>query len=91
LPFRTRLQARAAVHKSWANTTDRTARTAAAREAAWEKLLREVDPDGAMTPDDRDKAAKHLRRSGLLAAAKKSVDSRARKKATKKQAGGEAP
>jgi hypothetical protein len=80
------------VHKSWANTPDRAARTAAAREAAWESLLRQVDPDGKMTPAARAKAAKHLRKARLLAAAQKSVDSRrARKKAAKAAGDDDAP
>jgi hypothetical protein len=77
------------VHKSWANTTDRAARTQAARDKAWENLLRAVDPDGKMTPADREKAAKNQRKAQLLTAAQKSVDSRARKKAAK--AAGDAP
>ena len=36
--------AKAAAHSSWAKTTDRTARTRAARDAMWAKVDASVDP-----------------------------------------------
>lgn len=56
------LRATIASNTSWANTTDRTGRTAAARRAFIEQFERKVDPDGVMTPKDRAKAAEHARR-----------------------------
>jgi hypothetical protein len=47
------LQARAAAHRSWALTTDRTARTASALAAADARFGREVDPDGILDPRER--------------------------------------
>ena len=88
MPFRTRTQARAAVHQSWANTPDRAARTAAAREAYRARLEAEVDPDGLMKPRDRAKAAENLRKARLLKASQKGVDARqARRKAAREKAG----
>jgi hypothetical protein len=80
MPFRTRTQAQAAAHESWAKTPDRTARTAAAREAILQKLEQQVDPDGVMSPGDRRKAAENARKAQLLWAAQKSADVRAARK-----------
>jgi hypothetical protein len=80
LSFRTRIQAQAAAHTSWAKTPDRTARTAAAREAILQKLEQQVDPDGVMSPGDRRKAAENARKAQLLWAAQKSADVRAARK-----------
>lgn len=41
-----------AVHASWAQTIDRSARTAPARRAALERFERQVDPDGTLTPTE---------------------------------------
>lgn len=42
-------------------------RAALAREARWKKLLDQVDPEGVMSPDDREDAARRLRREQLAA------------------------
>jgi hypothetical protein len=76
----TRNQARAAVHQSWANTLDPTARTAPAREAYLAKLAKTVDPDGKMSPATRRKAAKHLQKARLLKASQKAVAARRAKR-----------
>lgn len=55
--------ARAAAYASWAHTADRTARTAAARRAALARFDRQVDPDGALAPDERERRARAARRS----------------------------
>jgi hypothetical protein len=63
-PEQRSLRARIAVHTSWANTTDRTARTDAARAAGpgalsyWEKR---VDPELVMDDATRAKAAENAR------------------------------
>ncbi len=80
MAFRTRTQARAAAHESWARTPDRTARTAAARAAAMAKLEAEVDPDRVMSPGDRRKAAENRRKAQLLLASQKAADERVFKK-----------
>lgn len=40
-------------------------RAALAREARWQKLLDTVDPEGLMAPEDREDAARALRRRQL--------------------------
>ncbi|MCW2521398.1 MAG: hypothetical protein JWR46_4017, partial [Mycobacterium sp.] len=45
-PAERSLRSQIAAHDSWANTDDRTARTANARKAMLDKFEREVDPDG---------------------------------------------
>jgi hypothetical protein len=52
------LRARIAAHRSWANTTDRTSRTAAARKAALDRFLAEADGDPVR--------AEHLRKAFFL-------------------------
>jgi hypothetical protein len=79
-PF-TRLGARAAVYQSWANTPDRAARTAPAREAYLAKLEAQVDPDGVMTPRDRRKAARAQQMAHLMRASQKAADARRKKAA----------
>ena len=52
---------RRAVNASWNNTTDRTARTTNGRRAAHKRFEVQVDPDGVMTPEAREKAASEAR------------------------------
>jgi len=54
-------RARIAAHTSRAKTTDRTRRTAPAREAALAKFEEQVDPGGTMTPQQRAQAAASAR------------------------------
>jgi hypothetical protein len=61
------LSGRAAVHRSWANTTDRAARTAPAGAAQARQREHQVDPDGLLSPKARSQAAGHLRLAGLAA------------------------
>lgn len=75
------LQGQIAVHTSWANTTDRSARTAPGRRAMWEKFLLEVDPEGVMPLADREKAAEAKRKAFYLAMSRKSAAVRAARKA----------
>jgi hypothetical protein len=55
------LAARIAAHESWAATPDRSARTAAARQAFIEKFDRQADPDGVLEPAERTSRAESLR------------------------------
>lgn len=71
-------QTRAAAHRSWAKTRDRTRRTSAAREAADARFEHEVDPDGTMDPAARAQAAASARRAFYLEIAAKSVAARRR-------------
>ena len=70
------LAASVAAHTSWANTTDRAARTAKARAALQAKFEREVDPEGTMPPAERAKRAEHLRKAYYARLALKSVQAR---------------
>lgn len=62
--------------ESWAQTTDRTARTAAAREGLQAKFEREVDPDGVMDPATKAKAVEAHRKAYYLRLAQKSAQAR---------------
>ena len=52
-----------AVERSWAQTEDRTARTAAARAAFDRKFDDEVDPDRVLDPAERARRAAHARKA----------------------------
>lgn len=71
-----------AAHESWARTPDRSARTAAAREARWAKYLAAAEalaPAGA-TPQDIAQRAEHLRMADMKRMALKSAQARRRGK-----------
>lgn len=67
------LQARIAAHESWAATTDRPARTSAARQALLKKFLDQADGDPVR--------AEHLRRAHFARLALRSAQTRRRRKA----------
>ena len=75
-PDERRLLARAAVHQSWANTSDRSARTAPARAAALGRFEREVDPDGVLPPAERARRAEHAKNAYFYKLALKSARAR---------------
>ena len=52
-PAQRHLRAQIAVNTSWANTTDRRARTAAATEASMRRFERQVDPEGVLPERER--------------------------------------
>jgi hypothetical protein len=62
-PAQRSLRAKVAAHVSWANTSDRTARTAAARKAASDRFEREVDPDGVLPNEERVLRAANARKA----------------------------
>jgi hypothetical protein len=75
-----------ASYESWANTKDRTARTAPGRAAQLARFEKLVDPDGTMPPEARAKAAvaakqAHYARMAFLSA-------KARRAARKTGSGG---
>jgi hypothetical protein len=80
-PKERKLRARLAAHTSWANTGDRSARTAPAREAAMSRFERQVDPDGTMNPTERALRADAARRAHFASMAYKAARSRARNRA----------
>lgn len=70
------LQARVAAHTSWANTDDRTARTANARQAFRDRFENEVDPDGVLSVAERARRADSARKAYFTRLALKSAQSR---------------
>ncbi|BCK57454.1 hypothetical protein NWFMUON74_52260 [Nocardia wallacei] len=73
------LQARIAAHTSWAKTPDRAARTAKARAAMASKFEHEVDPHGALSPEERARRAEHARKAHFARLALKSAQARRRR------------
>jgi len=81
-----RLRAQLAVHTSWANTTDRTARTAPATAASMARFETQVDPDGLLPPEERARRAEHLRKAHMAKLAFASARARKVKGTTTKKA-----
>ena len=75
-PTERQLVARLAAHQSWANTQNRTARTAPAREAFLTKFEDQVDPRRELTPEERAKRATNARKAHFTRLALKSAQSR---------------
>lgn len=72
-----RLQRKAAVEMSWANTADRAARMAPAWEARRRgRYLKLVDPDGVLPEAEREAKADALRKAEYADMARKGVKSR---------------
>lgn len=67
-------------HTSWANTSDRSARTRPAREALMASFERKVDPDGTLDPAERAVRAEHARKAHYARLALLSVQARRRAK-----------
>jgi hypothetical protein len=74
---------------SWKNTADRSARTAPARKAALDRFEREVDPEGVLSPAERERRAGYARKEYFARLALKSAQAR-RAKAAKRHAEGDA-
>ena len=82
-PEQRSLRSQMAVHQSWANTADRSARTAPGRAAFNDRFEREVDPDGVLDPAERAKRAEHARKAYFLRLAFESAKVRRAKAAGK--------
>ncbi len=65
--------------KSWANTTDKAARTKPGRDAFIDKFEREVDPDGILPEAERRERAAYARRAYMIGLARKSAQVRREK------------
>jgi len=78
-PAQKALRAKIASAISWAHTTDRTARTQAARDKRLENLESQVDPDGQLPADERRRRALELRRAQMLQMSLKSSQARAKR------------
>lgn len=74
-PTERALLARLAAHTKWA-TTDRTAGTAAARQAFRDRFERQVDPDGTLDPAERARRAESARKAFYTRLALKSARAR---------------
>jgi hypothetical protein len=71
-------EASAVAHETWARTTDRSARTAKARQARWQRYLakaRELQGPHA-TPEAVARAAEHLRQADMKRMALASLKTR---------------
>lgn len=75
-PSERSMQMRLASHLSWANTSDRNARTAPARRASEERFERQVDPDGVLPEAERKQRAESARKAHFTALALKSAQAR---------------
>jgi hypothetical protein len=84
------LIAKIASYTSWANTTDRSARTApgraAARAAMLDRFEREVDPDGTLPLQERARRAESARKAYFTRLALRSAQSRRRATAARETA-----
>lgn len=78
-PAERKLRAQIAAHTSWANTEDRSARTAAGTAALLSKFEREVDPDGTLDPAERARRAESARKAHFARLAFKSAQARRKK------------
>lgn len=81
-PQQRALRARIAAHTSWANTPNRAVRTRPAREAAWARFERLVDPDGVLDAADRAKRAASARSAYFSRLALMSAQARHRRQET---------
>lgn len=75
-PKQKSLRGRIAAHSSWAQTENRSARTAPARAALLDKFDKQVDPDGTLLPAERAKRAENARRAYFAGLAFKSAKAR---------------
>ena len=72
------LAAKAAAHRSWANTADRTKRTEPARRAFEARFEHEVDPLGQLDAKERAIRAESARRAYFADLARRSAQARRR-------------
>ncbi|WP_089957678.1 hypothetical protein [Lentzea xinjiangensis] len=75
-PAQRSLRARVAAHTSWANTSDRGARTSKARQAAMDRFEKLVDPDGVLPLEERQQRAASARTAHYLKMAAASAAAR---------------
>lgn len=74
-----RLRSQIGALESWARTENRSARTLAARIAAWDRFEKQVDPEGKLPPATRAKMAECARKAHFKRMALKSVEARRRR------------
>lgn len=76
------LRARIAAHTSWANTSDRSARTAPGRRAFLARFEDQVDPDGTLPAHERTRRAEQAMKAHMARLALKSAQARRRNRAS---------
>jgi hypothetical protein len=81
------LIARLAAHESWAKTADPSARTEPARRAMLDRFERQVDPDGALAPEERARRAGHARKAYFARLALRSAQARRKTSGLRDEAG----
>ena len=74
------LQARMAAHALHAKVTDPAAHTAPARKVFLSRFEREVDPEGALSPQERARRAEHAKKAYFLRLAAESSKARSKKR-----------
>ncbi|MGB3697603.1 MAG: hypothetical protein WBA05_09230 [Gordonia sp. (in: high G+C Gram-positive bacteria)] len=79
-PTERSLRAEIAAHTSWANTPNRSARTAPARKAALARFEKQVDPDGKLSDAERTRRAESARKAYFKKLALKSAVARRKAK-----------
>jgi hypothetical protein len=67
---------RIAAEISWSHTEDRSARTWPARQKFLQRFEKEVDPDGKLSLDERQRRAENAKRAYMLRLAKRSAATR---------------
>jgi hypothetical protein len=75
-------RARLVAHSLWAKVHDPKAHTEPGRRAFLDRFDREVDPDGVLPPEERQRRAAHARKAYFLRLALKSARARGRKGAS---------
>ena len=75
-PEELRLLSALGAEVSWSNTSDPVARTKAARDAAFQRFVDEVDPHRRLSVTERIRRAKHARRAHMIRIALKSAEAR---------------
>lgn len=78
-PAQRSLTGRIGAAVSWANETDRSRRTDAARRAADARFEKQADPDGVMAPKARRAKAEQLRREFYARIQLRSAQARAQR------------
>ena len=78
------LRARIAAHVLHAQISDEAEHTAPARAAFLSRFEREVDPEGALEPEERARRAEHAKKAYFLRLALASRKARANKAQSKK-------
>jgi hypothetical protein len=80
-PAQRKLRAQLAAHTRWSQCDDPAAHTAAARAAADARFEKIADPDGKLTPAERERRAASLRKAHCARMALLSSQARAARKA----------